>query len=69
MKIAEKAVTFLNLGLPHNIALVNAAQSLADARNYLIYAKADFGGHREDAIDYINRAVDEIRAVEENGNH
>ena len=69
MKKYDKAVTFLSLGIPHNSELLKATELLTDARNYLLYAKSDFGGNREDAIQHINWAVDEIRAFEENGRH
>ncbi len=69
MKNDRKAVLFLSLGTPHNSEMVKAARALADARTHLLYAKGDFGGRREDAIQHINSAVDDLRAFEEHGYH
>ncbi|HEY5038515.1 MAG TPA: hypothetical protein VIJ93_05520 [bacterium] len=66
---SEKAVTFLSLGNQYNQEMLKAAESLVDAKNHLLFAKGDLGGHREEAIQHINSAVDEIRSYEENGNH
>ena len=68
MKKDGKAVTFLSLGIGHNKEMVRAAKSLEAARHHLLYAKGNFGGYREDAIQHIDSAVDDIRAFEENGN-
>ena len=48
----------------HYPEMWKAAQSLANAKNHLWYAKHDFGGHRSAAIININRALDEISAAE-----
>jgi len=69
MKKDGKAVAFLSLGIVHNRELVKATELLTDARNYLLYARSDFGGYREEAIQHVNCAVDEIRAFEETGRH
>ena len=67
MKNSGKAVTFLSLGNQHNLQMVRAVRSLSNARRRLMYAKGDLGGRREDAIQHINSAVDDIRKFEENG--
>jgi hypothetical protein len=69
MKKSGKAVTFLSLGVQHDQVMLKAAKSLTDARNHLLYAKGNLGAWREDAIQHINSAVDDIRAFEENGHH
>ena len=66
MKKPRKAITFLSLGTLHNQEMLKAAKSLENARNRILYAKGDLGGRREDAIQHINSAVDDIRAFEEN---
>jgi hypothetical protein len=42
-----------------------AANALANAKKQLWYAHGNFGGHRENAMQDINLALDEIRAAEE----
>lgn len=69
MKKTGKPVMFLNLGVEHNVEMLKAAQLLADARTHLLYAKSDLGGRREGAIEHINSAVDELRAIDENGHY
>lgn len=69
MRKTTKAVMFLSTGNQPNPEMLKATKLLVDARNQLLYAKGDFGGCREDAIQHINNVVDEIRAFEENGRH
>lgn len=69
MRKDGRAVALLNLGVRHNDELLKAAKSLANARSHLLFAKVGLAEHREQAIRYINGAVDEIRALDENGPH
>lgn len=48
----------------HNPEMLKAARALAEAKSHLWYAKGDFGGHRVNAINQINLALDEINAAE-----
>lgn len=62
----EAHYRFHGRGARHNPEMWKAARSLADAKNHLWYAKSDFGGHRVNAIQDINMALDEIQSAEEN---
>ena len=48
----------------HHPEMLKAANALIAAKKHLWYAKGDFGGHRENAMQDINMALDEIRAAE-----
>ena len=45
-----------------------ALDQLKDAKNELEKATADKGGHRVKAIEYVNRAIDEVKAGIKAGN-
>jgi hypothetical protein len=55
---------FRDRRVQHDPEMLRAAQSLAEAKNHLWYAKNDFGGHRSSAVQHINMALDEINAAE-----
>ncbi len=52
----------------HHPEMLAAARALVDAKRHLWYAKGDFGGHRESAIQAINGALDEIRMADDHAN-
>lgn len=60
----ELHYSFRDRSIRHDPAIYSAAQSLADAKTRLWYAKDDVGGHREYAIQNINLALDELSEVE-----
>ena len=70
MKKISKAVSFLSLVIRHNNReMLKAAKLLGllgEAKNQLLYARGDFGGGRESALQHINIAVNEIRMFERN---
>jgi hypothetical protein len=49
----------------HHPEMLKAANALANAKKHLWYAHGNFGGHRENAMQDINMALDEIRAAED----
>jgi|GEM_PF-5907069 hypothetical protein len=67
MSKANKTMDFLTMGLRHENDLTRAMKSLADAKNYLLYAEGNVGGHREDVLLHIKKAADEIKAYQEKG--
>jgi hypothetical protein len=48
----------------HHPEMMRAANALVAAKKRLWYSKGDFGGHRENAMQDINMALDEINAAE-----
>jgi len=48
----------------HHPEMLKAATALSNAKKHLWYSKGNFGGHREQAMQDINMALDEIRAAE-----
>jgi hypothetical protein len=59
----EKHYRFRDRTVKHDPEMLRAAQSLAEAKNHLWYAKGD-RGRRSSAIQHINMALDEISAAE-----
>jgi hypothetical protein len=51
-----------NQGYEQQPNMQAAVQSLRDAQRYLQTAASDKGGHRERALDYVNRAIAETEA-------
>jgi len=48
----------------HHPEMMKAANDLVTAKKHLWYSKGNFGGHRENAMQAINQALDEITAAE-----
>jgi hypothetical protein len=48
----------------HHPEMMKAANALANAKKHLWYTHGNFGGHRENAMQDINMALDEISAAE-----
>ncbi len=48
----------------HNPQIWKAAQQLQNAKHTLFKARNDFGGHKMDAINAINGALDQLRVCE-----
>jgi hypothetical protein len=70
MKKIGRAVSFLSLMIRHNnrerLKAAKLLGLLGEAKNRLLYARGDFGGGREIALQHINIASDEIRMSEKN---
>jgi hypothetical protein len=62
----ERHYRFREGKVQHNPEMLKAAQLLAEAKNHLWYAKDDWGRHRDNAVQHINMALDEISATENN---
>jgi hypothetical protein len=57
---------FQDQTIRHNPEMWKAAQSLAHAKIHLWNSRGDFGGHRANAVQDINLALDEISLAENN---
>jgi hypothetical protein len=57
---------FRDQAVRHNPEMWKAAQSLAHAKTHLWNSRGDFGGHRANAVQDINLALDEISLAENN---
>ena len=60
----EAHYRFRDRTVRHDPEMLRAAQSLAEAKNHVWYAKTEYGGRRARAIQYINLALDQINAAE-----
>lgn len=54
---------------PPHPEIEDAIRLLKQAQDHLNHAGTDFGGHRENAIGHINKALDELHAALEYADH
>jgi len=62
--VAQPAAAVLPVLHEHHPAIHHAIEALEAAKNELNHAKHDFGGHRVEAIEAIDRALHQLREAE-----
>jgi len=58
------AVAAVGTARGDSAAIGTAQQKLVDARETLKSAKGTFGGHQQNAVNLINRAIEELQAAQ-----